>query len=323
VDNTTADGSIDNVAENLIFDQEPVEQDEILDADDQDDQAEEMEADEADETSEDADEADDDDEYEDAEDAEEVDEEPVSLYAVKVNGEEKQVTLDELRRGYSGQEYIQQQMRQVAEGRKQVEAIYNQLQQEAQQVATLRQRLETGGIPAQPQPPSRELFNKDPIGYMEAKLAYDEDVAAWQGHVQELEAVSNRQKQMQQQSLAYTLQEEMAKLTQAVPEIADPKKGPEVRKALIDVGVEYGFAPDEISQVVDSRQVRVLHDAMKYRQMMAAKNGIQQKVDRARPMVKPGVKQSSNSGKVKQRKAVESRMRSTGSVDDVAKFLLS
>jgi hypothetical protein len=273
VDNTTADGSIDDVAANLIFDQEPAEEVEVLEADDQEDQAEEVEADEADEADEDADDADDSVEDADAEDVEEADEEPASLYTVKVNGEEKQVTLDELRRGYSGQEYIQQQMRQVAEGRKQVEAIYNQLQQEAQQVATLRQRLETGGIPAQPQPPTRDLFEKDPIGYMEAKLKYDEDVAAWQGQVREMEAVTSRQRQMQEQALAYTLQQEMAKLTQVLPEIADPQKGPQVRKAIIEVGIEYGFAPDEIAQVVDSRQVRVLHDAMKYRQMMAAKDG--------------------------------------------------
>lgn len=324
MDNTTATGSIEDVADNLIFDQEPAEQDEVMEADDQDDQAEVAEAEEADETVDEADEADDTDEDDDAEDAEETDEEPAtSLYAVKVNGEEKQVTLDELRRGYSGQEYIQQQMRQVAEGRKQVEAIYNQLQQEAQQVATLRQRLETDGIPAQPKPPGRDLFERDPIGYMEAKLKYDDDVAAWQGQVGEFEAVSNRQRQMQEQAQAYTLQQEMAKLTQVLPEIADPEKGPQVRKAMIDVGVEYGFAPDEIAQVVDSRQVRVLHDAMKYRQMMAAKDGIKQKVDRARPMVKPGVKQPTSSGKVKQRKVAEGRMRSTGSVDDVAKFLLS
>ena len=55
----------------------------------------------------------------------------------------------------------------------------------------------------------------------------------------------------------------------------------------------------------------------------AARGEAQRKVEAARPVVKPGAKQSAKSGKVKQAKQVVSRMKATGSVDDVAKFLLS
>ena len=320
MDDTTAiDGNdLDDVADNLILDQEPAAEE--PEADGLDDQAEEPDTEgepeeEVDETS---------DEDDDDEEAEEADEEPAeTLYTVKVDGQERQVSLDELRRGYSGQEYIQGQMRTVAEGRKQIEQLYSQLQQETQQVTALRQQLESGGIPAKPKPPSRDFFNQDYIGYMEAKLKYDDDLAEWQGKTQELQAVSVRQQQMQQQALAYTLQQEMSKLQQAIPEFADREKGPQLRSAILEAGTEYGFAPEELSEVADSRAVRVLHDAMKYRQLMAARGDVQKKVDKARPMVKPGAKQSANAGKAKQRKQAEGRMRATGSVDDVAKFLLS
>jgi len=318
-DTTAIDGNdMDDVADNLIMDQEPPAEE--PDADGLDDQAEqpddEGEEDEAvDETAE---------EDEDDEEAEETDEEPAeTLYTVKVNGHERQVPLDELRRGYSGQEHIQEQMRTVAEGRKQIEQMYHQLQQETQQVTALHQPLETGGLPAQPKPPSRDLFEKDPIGYMGAKLEYETDLANWQEKTQELQQVSARQQQMQQQALAYTLQQEMAKLQQAIPEFGDREKGQQLRNAILETGTEYGFAPEELSEVADSRAVRVLHDAMKYRQLMAARGDVQRKVDKARPMVKPGAKQSANAGKAKQKKQAEGRMRSTGSVDDVAKFLLS
>lgn len=318
-DTTAIDGNdMDDVADNLIMDQEPAAEEPEADgledqAQEPDDEGEQEEA--VDETAE---------EDDDDQEAEEADEEPAeTLYTVKVDGQERQVSLDELRRGYSGQEYIQEQMRTVADGRKQIEQMYHQLQQETQQVTALRQQLETGGIPTQPTPPSRDLFEKDPIGYMEAKLKYDDDLAKWQEKAQELQAVSTRQQQMQQQALAYTLQQEMAKLQQAIPEFADREKGPQLRNAILETGVEYGFAPEELSEVADSRAVRVLHDAMKYRQLMAARGDVQKKVDKARPMVKPGAKQSANAGKAKQRKQAEGRMRSTGSVDDVAKFLLS
>lgn len=318
-DTTAIDGNdMDDVADNLIMDQEPAAEEPEADgledqAQEPDDEGEQEEA--VDETAE---------EDDDDQEAEEADEEPAeTLYTVKINGQEQQVSLDELRRSYSGQGYIQEQMRTVAEGRKQIEQMYHQLQQETQQVTALRQQLETGGIPTQPTPPSRDLFDKDPIGYMEAKLKYDDDLAKWQEKAQELQAVSTRQQQMQQQALAYTLQQEMAKLQQAIPEFADREKGPQLRNAILETGVEYGFAPEELSEVADSRAVRVLHDAMKYRQLMAARGDVQKKVDKARPMVKPGAKQSANAGKAKQRKQAEGRMRSTGSVDDVAKFLLS
>ena len=323
---TTANQAVDEfeAATALILDEQPAEEseEETLEAD-AEEQADEVEAadDEADEAEADEAEAEDDD---DDEEAEELEEEPASaLYTVKVDGVEKQVTLDELRRGYSGQEYIQTQMRQVAEGRKEVEAIYTALQNEAQQVAALRQRLEAGNIPQQPVPPSRELFDADPIGYMEAKLKYDEDLASWQQSMGELEQVSTRQKQMEQQALQYHLAQEMQKLQQAIPEFGDREKATQLRQAILETGQYYGYEPNELNEVSDSRAVRILHDAMKYRQMMAAQGEVQKKVDKARPVVKPGVKKTATTGKVKQRKQAVSRMKQTGSVDDVAKFLLS
>ena len=59
-------------------------------------------------------------EYEQA-DEPEVQAEPERMYQVKVNGELREVTEQELTQSYSGQQYIQQQMREVADQRKAVE----------------------------------------------------------------------------------------------------------------------------------------------------------------------------------------------------------
>ena len=326
--NTTATQAVDDfeAATSLILDQQTVEpEEETLEADAEQQEPEDYAEDEAEAEDAEADEADAEDAEDDEDDEEtEVDQEPATqLHTVKVDGQTKQVTLEELKRGYSGQEYIQSQMRQVAEGRKEVESIYNALQNEVQQVTALRQQLEAGGIPRQPTPPSRELFEADPIGYMEAKIKYDEDVATWQADVQQWQALSQRQQQMQQQALQYHLAQEMQKLQQVIPEFADKELAPKLREALIATGQQYGYSPEELAGVMDSRAVYALHDAMKYRQMMAARGEAQKKVEGVRPVVKPGAKQSAKSGKVKQAKQVASRMKATGSVDDVAKFLLS
>ena len=321
--NTTAVQAVDDfeAATSLILDQQTVEpEEETLEADAEEQEPEDYSEEEAEAEEAEADDAEDDEDDEETE----VDQEPATqLHTVKVDGQSKQVTLEELKRGYSGQEYIQSQMRQVAEGRKEVESIYNALQNEVQQVTALRQRLENGGIPRQPTPPSRELFNSDPIGYMDAKLQYDEDMAVWQQTAGEYAALQQRNQQMQQQALQYQLAQEMQKLQQAIPEFADKAQGAKLRDAILATGQEYGYAPEELAEVVDSRAVRILHDAMKYRQMLAARGEVQKKVEGVRPVVKPGAKQSATSGKAKQAKQVASRMKATGSVDDVAKFLLS
>ena len=324
MDITTApqiDGNdFDAVADALILDRvdSSLEEDtdEALDAADAEEQAD-VEEEEA------SDDASDEEDDEDEEDDTDLDEAPEQLYTVKVYGEEKKVTLDELRRGYSGQQAIQQGMQQVAEARKAVEQVYANLQAETQAVQQLRQQLESGSFTAPPKPPSDEMFKDDPIGYMEARMAYDKQAAQWQQQQQQLWALDQRQQQVQQQALQAHLQNEMQALQQAIPEFSDPKKAVELKEKLLQTGMAYGFAPEALNEIRDAKAVQVLYDAMKYREMMGAKGEAERRVEKARPVVKPGAKKPAKSSKVKQRQQAAARMKQTGSVDDVANFLLS
>ena len=95
-------------------------------------------------------------------------------YTVKVDGQETQVTLDDLKQGYSGQKYVQQGMQNVAAQKKEAEAVYTALTNERQQLAELYQSLQNGNISAPPVKPTKELFDADPIGYMKQNLEYEE-----------------------------------------------------------------------------------------------------------------------------------------------------
>jgi len=323
VDTTTApqiDGNdFDAVADNLILDR--------VDSSLEEDTSETMEADaEGQDDIEDAevleDEATDVDD-DDTEDDTDLDEEPEQLYSVKVYGEEKKVTLDELRRGYSGQQAIQQGMQQVASAKKEVEQVYAALQAETQRVQQLRQQFESGSFTAPPKPPSDEMFKDDPIGYMEAKIAYDRQAAEWQQQQHQLQALDQQQKHIQQQALQAHLHQEMQTLQQTIPEFADPAKASGLKEKLVQTGLAYGFDAAALDQITDAKTVQVLYDAMKYREMMGAKGEAERRVEKARPVVKPGAKRPAKSSKAKQRQQAVARMKQTGSVDDVANFLLS
>lgn len=261
----------------------------------------------------------------DEEEEQEADEEPAQpTYTVKVDGKVKQVTLDELRRGYSGQAFIQQGMEQLAEARKAMQAEYQSLQSEKQQIAEVMGKVQSGQGLTPPKPPAKELLNSDPIGYMQAKVEYEEQLAEYQRVQAQYQQI--RQQDVQRtaaQHQAY-LQQQLQILQQAVPELADPKRAPAYRDKMLQAGQNYyGFDQTELGAIADARYLNVLNDAIKYRELQAARGEVDQKAQNARPVVKPGVKRTERSSQQKKVREAASRMRQTGSVDDVAKFLLS
>ena len=253
------------------------------------------------------------------------DEAPNTRFKVKVDGQEVEVTLDDLKRSFAGQGYIQKRMQEVAAVRKEAETVYNALNQEraqlAQALAVYQQQLSAAG---NLQPPSRELLKTDPIRYLEEEAAYREGMEQRQRLAQQQATLMQQQSQQQQRAYAAYLAEQAQVLTQRIPEFADAKKAGELKKALIEAGSQhYGFSPEELQGVSDARHVQVLHDAMRYRQLMAGKERVQEKVAQVnRPVVRPGTKRPETTGKQAESNKVRARMRSTGSVDDVAAFLL-
>jgi hypothetical protein len=324
VDNTT-DGTIDAVAASIIeapvAEEQQVEEAEVLEENEAEeistDEAEEAEAvdDQEDESSE---------EYDDQEDLEAEEEPAQQLYTVKVDGKTKQVTLDELTRGYSGQAYIQQGMEHLANAKKQMQEMYHVMQEREQQIAEAYERVQSGQGLTKPTPPSKDLFDKDPIGYMQAKIEYDEQVAQYEQTQAQMAQMQQRKVQQSQAQHQAYLQEQLQVLQQAIPELADPKKAPAYRDKMVQAGSNYyGFDPRELNSIDDARYLNVLNDAMKWREMQETRGEVSQKAQSARPVVKPGVKRDGRTSKQKQTREAAARMRKTGDIEDVAKFLLS
>lgn len=267
-------------------------------------------------------EASDEDDYDDQIDDEDQVEaaEDTNLIPVKVNGKEEYWTLDQLKQSAAGQGYINQRMQEIAQVEKQYKEQAQALAQQQQQVLQLYQQAQQGGI-TPPTPPSKELFDSDPIGYMEQKIQYDEAVAEYDQQVAQLRQVYQQQTQMQQQQQQEFLQQQAEILKQHIPEIADPEKGAVLKNALVETGVEYGFTPEEMMGVSDARYVRALHDAMKWRKLQSNKQRAMQKGEKAMPMAKAGAKKRQDGNAVARKKA-QQRLQKTGSIDDALNLLL-
>ena len=246
--------------------------------------------------------------------------EDTNLIPVKINGKEERWTLDQLKQSAAGQGYINQKMQENAALEKHYKEQAQALAQQQQQVLAMYQQAQQGGLQA-PTPPSKELFDQDPIGYMEAKLTYDEAKAAHDQQLVQLQGMQQQQAQQQQAAKQAYLAEQAEVLKQYIPEIADPEKGEKLKAGIIDTGVHYGFTPEEMASVADARYVRALNDARKYRQLIANKKKSQSKADGVRPVVKAGAKKRPD-GQAATRKKAQQRLQKTGSIDDALSLML-
>lgn len=262
----------------------------------------------------------DDEDYEDVEEDAEDSEPSEKLYTVKVDGDEKRVTLDELMRGYSGQQYVQKGMQQVAEARKQAEGAYQALMQERQGLAQLVQQAQQGAL-APPVEPSKESYKHDFIGYMEAKLEYDDKLKAYSQAQAQIQQVMQQQTQAEIRAREAYAHQEAQKLLEVIPELRDPKKATAFKEKLVKAATDfYGYTPEEIANISSYRDFLVIRDAMKYREIVAGKDAVQQKAKKARPVVKPGAKKVTTNGDVVRKQ--QNRLKKTGSIEDALSLMI-
>jgi hypothetical protein len=276
-------------------------------------------------------EGDDDAEYAASEDDAEIDDEAEvdeavetnELHTVKVYGQEQKWTLEQLIQSASGQGAINQQMQENAQQRKAIEQEIakinherNELAQSQQHYVQMFNQIQSGAA----QPPVLPEYGDDPIDYVEAKAKYDKDLMSWNNHVYQTQQIQQQQQQQSDAERARFKQEQAAIIAQKHPDITDPVKGGVLAKKWVDTLNHYNISPDILEQNPDSRYVDVINDAAKWRELQSSKKTVQAKGSNVQP-VKAGAKKRTTPNAQAKTKAL-TRMKQTGSVDDVASYLL-
>ena len=242
-------------------------------------------------------------------------------YVIKAAGEEKEVPLSELIKGYQlGADYTKKTT-EVAEQRKLVEAERGAIEEAKYARDSYAQRLQAidNFLTSQmPQEDLHSLKENDPIGYA-VKVA---ELSEKKEQLQAIRAEQYRIAQMQQSEQARAMSERVAqeasKLAQVLPEFSDPAKGDNFRKEIRSYGKTLGFTEEELSQVYDSRHVLTLHKAMMYDKLQKSKPAITKKVNEAPRMLRAGTSggnKQSDAQKITQQK---NQLRTSGKVRDAA-----
>tara|TARA_R110000765_G_scaffold419501_1_gene523754 strand:- start:582 stop:1643 length:1062 start_codon:yes stop_codon:yes gene_type:complete len=192
------------------------------------------------------------------------------LYRVKVDGEEFDVPLNELRNGYSRQQHFTKQSQKLAEDKKVFESEFQQVQEERQQYVQLLSALEgqIKNMDSQPEPDWDNLYETDPIEasrqqheWNRFNQAKNEKLQAAQAEKQRVTQIEQREQMEQYKTL---LSHEAQRLQEVIPEWKDQKRATKEQQDLKKYLINQGVSEEEVSALVKADHVKVLRKAMLY-----------------------------------------------------------
>lgn len=260
-----------------------------------------------------------DDEFDDEEQNEVEDEvqQPTS-YKVKIDGEEVEVTLDELQSGYSRQQDYTRKTQELAQQRKIIEQQQQELAQRDAIYAQLLPKLEAQlSADLANEPDWNRLYEDDPVGYVREKQLWDERKEKLKATQAENQRLQQEALVKQQQQLAQFVQYGQQKLLEIVPEWKNPEIAQQEKLAIRDYGINtLGYTAQEMDTIYDYRALLGLRNAwLNDKTVQATKKKPTEKAPArvARPGAVTKVKSVAPAKRAKQRLA------KTGKTSDAAK----
>ena len=249
------------------------------------------------------------------------------LYKVVVDGQEQEVTLDELMKGYSRQSDYTRKTEKLSQERKTLEERNAEALRRSEEAKIKRDeyaqnlRLLSEQLKAEPQIDMDQLYREDPAEYVRVKADQDKRKELLQASIQEQQRLQAEKQAENDKKYQTYLAEQRELLTQKLPIYADKNKGPEFVKNLTNYAKEIGYTDQDIAQLVDHRAVIMLANAYRYDKLKRA-NLKNKKVTKVSKVV------SSSSPKVlddnevaKRMKSKKATLRKTGKVNDAVSVL--
>lgn len=255
---------------------------------------------------------------------EEVSETP-GTYTIKVDGKDVEVTLDELQAGYSRQADYTRKSQVLAEQRKKAEEELAATQQERQRYVSQLEQFTAQADSKLDELKSTDwtrLKEEDPTEYMLKRDQYRELQENKRTVEEEQKNLQYKSQQEQQAKWQEELVRQQEIMAQRLPEWNDPTKGTKLKQDIKSFALKTGFSEQEVDSLIDARSVDVLHKAMLYDNLLAAK--ISNKKAKVVPKVtrpgSPPTKGEISSDKVKAQRA---RLKKTGRVKDATSVIES
>lgn len=243
-------------------------------------------------------------------------------YTIKVDGEELEVGIDELKNGYQRQADYTRKSQALAEQRKETEAILSErqkLEQERQMYANglqMLQEQQSSKLQEFENVDWTALKTEDPYQYMLKKDEYRDAQEKVQNVQQQQMLIQQEQAEEAQKARAHFVQQEYNRLVEALPEWNDQEST--IKKDVQEYAKSVGFLPEEINQLADHRSVLVIKKAMEYDKLttkVAPKKKAVKKVPKVQKSGRGNSKEDAASEAIKKKRA---RLQKSGKQQDAA-----
>lgn len=242
------------------------------------------------------------------------------LYAVKINGEDVEVTIDELQSSYSRQADYTRKTQELAQQRKTVEEQQSEVAKNEAIYKELLPKMEAALSESLGDEPNWEtLYSNDPIGYVRERDLWNEKQQKLQAVQAEQTRLQEEDQVKQQEQIQKYMQYGEKQILNHVPEWKDKTIQQEEKLAIRDHAInDLGFTAEEINQVYDYRLLMGLRNSwMQNKTQKAVKKKPTQKASARNRVAKPGsVSRKKTSTPLKKSKA---RLAKSGKVQDAAK----
>ena len=269
-----------------------------------------------------------DDEGEDAyeaDDGEEYEEEPPEVYTVKVDGQDVEVTLEELQNGYSRQQAYTKRSMELAEQRKAFEAEQAETRQirdaYAQQLDQLAAQIQQT---TQQEPDWRALAEtmseRDLFLY---KAEWDQQ-KEYQKQVQaEQQRIAAEKSREQEQELRKHLEVQRGEMLSRIPAWQDDDTRETERKEVITYAQRrIGFSEEEIANASDARAIELLYKAWRWDTLQDKAPAAKKRTRKAPKMAKAGRPKTKREVANRSRQEARKRFESAGTVDAAVEYLM-
>lgn len=241
-------------------------------------------------------------------------------YRVKVNGEEREVTEDELIKGYSRTEDYTRKTQKLAEERKVFEPELAAVREERKRYAESIKKVELALKSVQPQEPDWDERRKTLPPDQFAALRAD-----WSIHQDRIRAVQLESQRAAQlvaddqlkQRKAYVAAEHAELLTR-IPEWKDQAIREKDAAAMRAHALSLGFTDAQVDEVADARTILLLRQAWKNSVAEKAKPTIRQNINRLRAVTPGSANSSAPRPQASELAKARARLAKTGSIDDAA-----
>jgi|TARA_R110000744_G_scaffold215686_2_gene334484 hypothetical protein len=255
-----------------------------------------------------------------------------TVYTVRVDGKDVEVTEDELVKGYSRQSDYTKKTQELAEYRRQMDGALQQAQQEIQQTQQARAQY-VDAVEAAISSNYAHLQQFQNVDWERLKtedreeyLTKRDDYRQAQEQIAELQnqhKVANEQQQSEMAEQHKRMwMEEHHKMSQILPEWRDEEKRIAISKAIGEYAVGQGYTKEELDTLVDHRSILMLMKAKAYDDVHRKQHSVRSKKVKNKPkVVRSKAKQEKAPSKARKRTAQMNRLRETGKVDDAAEVL--